>query len=615
MLRKTITCLCFLLLFLPILIAHSYVQHDFTADHYEKQLINEKEGEEFKLQDGALQITFDTSVKFHLPFGSFFSGYDALKVDGDFPEEGTLTLTLVDIHENEYTASLMAKEGAQELIFSRADFVSSGDEKLSTIEHMTFHFAKDSSESATLSLSSMQYASPQHIRGPWIAVDPVFDFYDNIDWKEFALSVRDKGYMGAQIISIWANPTIAEQAKIVEAFHEAGLKAILRMYPSTDLAAYQQNPDWRQKMLDGSSSHDWRVYLCPNSDEFTAHQADRVQSIMQEVPYDAIELAENWFEVWGGPYPDNPNSDKYACICDNCRDKFMEDSPVDPVDLFDPESEDYFLKEENEPIYEQWVQFRIDSLISFADTLYDAAKNTRPEVQTVHMHLSDCTVEPGKSAEYQGQDLEAAVSSLQPDVVIIQDAWQDWIQADLPPDFVEEYGNYYVDKVREIKPEVSLIVHADIGSQDQMRRSFEWMRRMNTHARQAGFNGSAFYEFSVGNFSIPSPTILAPSEGERKSLPLSLQGSLFTDLDWLGGHLQTQWEIALEEDFTGIEWRKTDISEPLDSFSAGFSVDKPDATHYIRARYRNTFHQWSEWAEPVAFEIDYTGVSNWHYFR
>lgn len=601
-----------LLILTTAIFAKPVIKHDFTVDDYCLDVLYLDNNIQLSLQDQALSIEFESEVSFDVPFGSFFSGYEAIKVHAEIPAEGTMSLILFDINKNEYTASKEVNAGEHQIHFDSDSFSSTQEGCPPTIEYIQFQYSPHTGTDKTLRLFSLGYADPQPFQGPWIAIDPVFSFYQGMDWNDFARQVKNKGFVGIQLISIWADPTIAVQQSIVESFHNQDLICILRMYPSTDLAAYQQNPEWRQKMLDGSSSHDWRVYLCPNSDDFTQHQVNRVHSIMNNVPYDAIELAENWFEVWGGPYPDNPNHGKYACICDNCRNKFIDRADTDPVHLFDEESSYYFLLQENESLYEQWVQFRIDSIISFADTLFGAAQDARPDVKLVHMHLSDCTVDPGKSAEYQAQDLVSAVEELQPDVVIIQDAWQDWIRPGLSPDFVVTYGDYYVDKVLDIKPDVKMIVHADIGSLDQMRRSFSWMREMNTYARQAGFHGVDFYEYSVGDFSLPAPQILHPTPGESKVLPLNLQGSVFEQLGWTGEHLQTKWEIALDEEFTSLLWSKIDESDPLHEYSAIFSVTGPDAPHYLRTRYRNSFRQWSSWSETAAFYIDYTGVKNWH---
>jgi hypothetical protein len=44
-------------------------------------------------------------------------------------------------------------------------------------------------------------------------------------------------------------------------------------------------------------------------------------------------------------------------------------------------------------------------------------------------------------------------------------------------------------------------IHADIGSQPEMRRSYSWMRRFSGYARLGGFAAPVYYEFSLGDFS------------------------------------------------------------------------------------------------------------------
>jgi glycerol-3-phosphate cytidylyltransferase-like family protein len=117
------------------------------------------------------------------------------------------------------------------------------------------------------------------------------------------------------------------------------------------------------------------------------------------------------------------------------------------------------------------------------------------------MHLSDCTVEPEKSREYQAQDPDASVKMLKPDILVIQDAWQDWTRKDLNPDFVKQYAVAYVKRIRDLDRKVHIKVHADIGSQKHMQRSYSWMREFSAHAREGGFDAPIYYEFSLGDYS------------------------------------------------------------------------------------------------------------------
>ena len=337
----------------------------------------------------------------------------------------------------------------------------------------------------------------QRLTSDSIAVDPAFEFYKKKSWKDWAEEIKSLGFNAVHIIIV-ANIPLQQQNLMVKTFHEKGMSCVLRLYPTTDFAAYELHPDWRQKMLDGSSRYDWRVYLCPNSEAFTEHACSEVRRILGAVPYDAIELAEPWFEIWGGPYAENPNRGKYACICDNCTRLFKAQTGADPTDFLNtPET----LNTTNYQIYHKWQDFRVNSILQFSKRLYDEALNVRPGICLIHMHLSDCTVAPEKSREYQAQDLDAALKFLKPDVLIIEDAWQDWTQPDLQPEFVRAYAEAYVARSRAIHPNIVIKAHADIGSLKPSRRNLAWMRQFGKEARAGGFNSIIFYEFSLGDYS------------------------------------------------------------------------------------------------------------------
>ncbi len=337
------------------------------------------------------------------------------------------------------------------------------------------------------------------LHGPSVAVDPVFEIYRTRPWKDWAAELRNRGFTMVNLILVKWFP-IEEQRAMVGAFHDAGLAVALRIYPTTDFEAYERHPEWRQISLDGTSSHSWRVYLCPNAKGFAVSMRERVRDLVGAVEYDAIELAEPWFEVWGGPYPENPTCGKYACLCENCRGRFLSEQGFDPAALFPEGGPNEFQKPENAGRYMLWQDFRVNSILDFSGILFLAAREARPEIQTVHMHLADCTVEPDRGREYQAQDLEAALMRLRPDMLIIEDAWQDWTRPELTPDFVEAYGNAYVTRARRIVKDIIIKAHADIGSLPEMRRDTQWMGRFSHHARRSGFDATVFYEYTLGNW-------------------------------------------------------------------------------------------------------------------
>lgn len=340
----------------------------------------------------------------------------------------------------------------------------------------------------------------QGVFGPTISVDPAFDFYKSHPWSYWAKKIKEEGMTAVDIVIVWNHPTIEEQKPIVQAFHNAGLACRLRLYPTTDGEAYQQHPEWRQKLLNGQSKYDWRVYLCPNDTAFSAYMENKIEKICHDVPYDAIQLAEPWFEVWGGPYEENPAHGAYACLCDNCRRGFEKISGVDPILLFDKNNPYYFRKSGNKELYKKWIKFRVDSLNDFSIRCYAGAKRGRPGIKTIHMYLSDCNVKLNAVREYQAMDLEEIVTKIKPDMITIEDAWQDWTRPDLKPDFVLDYGKAYVQRIKKLAPDMKIQTHLDIGSGKETKRNLQFMREFSAYSVKAGFDSPSFYEYSVQKF-------------------------------------------------------------------------------------------------------------------
>lgn len=453
-------------------------------------------------KDGKLHFSFPDAFDTWMTFHKDVSGYQGYMLQGSFSCPGTAKIELIDIFDKVFRFEMELSPEDTEMNIPFDKLSSDSGYKLSTMETMKLKFfPSDGSKNNAFALTKMEPYGPDPMRGPWTAVDPLFAYYKFSPWQRTAKVLKNNGFLGAEIISIKDEPVAEEQVKMVKAFHDEGLISILRVYPTTDFNAFHDHPEWRQITLDGSSEFDWRVYLCPNSEAFTNYICDKVYQLISKVPYDAIELSEPWFEIWGGPYPENDRHGKYACLCENCRSKFKAISGVDPLDLFKQDGPKYFQKPENQELYEQWMTFRVDSNIIFSKKLYAAAKKARPGIKIVHMHLSDCTVEPGKIREYQAQDFEKAIIDIQPDAIIIEDAWQDWEKPDTPPSFVRAYGKYYLERMRKAKPDIIVLGHADIGSIAQMQRSYSWMREFSANAQQIGFDGVDYYEFTLGDFS------------------------------------------------------------------------------------------------------------------
>ncbi len=337
--------------------------------------------------------------------------------------------------------------------------------------------------------------------GPTVCVDPQFAYYSHQSLAETMEKIRAAGFTAVQVIDT-GRLSPETHRKWAECAHSLGLAAVLRIYPPTDLEIYESHPEWRQRMLGGAEGRfDWRVYVCPREPAALDALCDKLATTLQAASYDGVQLAECWFEQWGGPEiaPGQPRP-HYACVCERCLQAFRDQTGLDAREMLTNPASPYYWRRAGvgADAYAVWVQQRVDAVSSMTLRLVQAARRVSPRIVVNLMVLSDATVEPGKTREYQGVDWQALLTSVQPEILTIQDAWQDWTRADLPPTFIREYGKAYCGTAKRLLPQVFLMTHADVGSLPASRRSSSWVAEFQQESIRSGFDAASFYEWSIG---------------------------------------------------------------------------------------------------------------------
>ena len=446
-----------------------------------------------------LQYTISSSsskIRVTTAIARDWSGYKALDIELSGSGDEDIAVELLDNDNERWICALPAGRSVSPIPFEDFNLARGKGNGLldrGNIMELSLELTRSRVGSGELGIRRIMPVDSLGLLGPAVSVDIFFERYFERPWDETAKEIRDKGFTCVHLIVLEDLPEWERLA--VDAFHKQGLAVVLQVFPTTDPEAYRNHPEWHQKMLNGGSKFDWRVYLDPIYQGYTDYIAQKCCDRVKSMGYDAIELAEPWFEVWGGPYPSNPNSGHYASISAGMRQAFLEKYGVDPADLFDEESTHYFMKDRD--LYQKWVDFRVEVLIRFMTQIFSRVKEAKPGIVTMVMYLSDIRVAYDKVREYQGQDLEAILEEVRPDVIVIQSAWQDWLRPNLRPDYVLEYGKAYVPRVRG---KARIIVQTDIGSSPQMRRDYNWMRGLSALAQQVGFGSYVAYEYSLGDF-------------------------------------------------------------------------------------------------------------------
>ncbi len=351
--------------------------------------------------------------------------------------------------------------------------------------------------------------------GPTMAVDLCFPYYRTNSYASVCRSIREQGFTCVHLVDYGSDcPGELQLRRFATAARAAGLSPVLCVYPGTHSGLYRAHPEWRQRMLTGVDGKcDWRTYLCPNKPAFVAAYCNYIEGRMREGLFDGIQLAEIWYENWGGPQAEGRPNPRYACVCDDCAARFKKLTGADAVSMLtDPASATYYGRPQNAALYEKWVGMRVQIIQDYGAAIIATVRRAQPGACVKIMYMSDARVELNGGREYQGADLDRMVKEWHPDVLCFQDAWQDWLQQNLRPEFIRDYAQAYKQRVEKLQPGIFLTSHADIGSKPESRRDAKWIRSFAKETVRAGFGAPTFYEWHISTLAAAQPAPAKPSD-------------------------------------------------------------------------------------------------------
>lgn len=340
--------------------------------------------------------------------------------------------------------------------------------------------------------------------GPTVAVDLGFDYYRRTAPEVVARKIREAGCTAVHVVESGTTITSrAEMKRFIAAFRAEKLAPVLEIYAATCQFMYEAHPDWRQRLLTGLDAQvSWRTYLCPNRAEFVKAYCDHVEDLVRVGGFDGATLAEIWFEQDTGPELKGRVNPSYACICDACIARYRTMGGTDPVDMLtSPGSPRYFRRPENAKAYAKWIEMRVDTIQDFGSAIIGAVRRGNPKATINAMYVSDLHARTGTNRDNLGCDFDRILREWRPDILTVQDAWQDWMVPGLTPEYVKRYAQAYVPRARRILPGVFLMTHSDIGSIPESKRSPEWIRSLTEIAMHNGFGGTCFYEWSISRWA------------------------------------------------------------------------------------------------------------------
>ncbi|MCL6519475.1 MAG: hypothetical protein K6T99_06545 [Armatimonadetes bacterium] len=329
-----------------------------------------------------------------------------------------------------------------------------------------------------------------------IQIDPNFSYYMDRSPESIALEIKANGFSAVRLIVTNDNNV---NPKLIEEFHKAGIAVWYETWGNGTYAFASLPPGsekWQMKLKSKKANEAAAgfVYLCMNNPEYRKWKKEQVVKTLKHIPFDGFEIAETFWPAVNGP-----ESDYYGCLCDHCKAAFLKMYPEEKSipDFFDKKSPNYYKTNSN--LYKKWVSFRCQSIASFQDFIINSpggVRNTRPNIKVAAWGIADDIPNPVETLrEWEGSDGPLIVTTVRPDIYVIQTDWPDWSNPNLPADYPLKYKPF-VDAVRKVSG-VPIIMQTDVGSKEMCRRGYEWMHKCEASAKEAGMLGITAYEYHL----------------------------------------------------------------------------------------------------------------------
>lgn len=377
--------------------------------------------------------------------------------------------------------------------------------------------------SAALSAAFAQVerrAAARPLFGPSVEVDPGFPYYKGRSPESIAAEIRANGY---RVVRYVVTADSAIDPSLLRAYHREGIGVWYSTfgngaYTTRDLPAGWQA--WRMVTradLLGKPLNDGYTRLCLNNPAYRAWKKAQMARVLRSQPFDGVDIMEpHWPEYPGVESP------AYACFCPHCKAAFTKMFPAEK-ELPDILHRDSPRSPSRNPVlWKRWLEFRHRSMTAFLNDLVNGKGGIREaaprmKVCTWTLALSE---KDGvrRMREDCGEDAAEIARAVRPDLHCFQTNWPDWVRAELTPDYVNAYRPF-IAQIRAAAPKLPLMIQADIGSQKQNRRDWEWVHAFEKASAALDASNTTLYEYFIGTYMYQDP----PRIAEVRSTPATIQ--------------------------------------------------------------------------------------------
>ncbi|MGC8862274.1 MAG: hypothetical protein ACP5R5_05785 [Armatimonadota bacterium] len=338
--------------------------------------------------------------------------------------------------------------------------------------------------------------------GRAVMVDPGFAYYRDRTPESIVAEIKANGFDEVHLCCASASGIDGRLAKV---FLDAGVRVWVQtfcngVYSRAELPAGWES--WQMKLRKEAHPAGFTL-LCPNNPDYREWKKKQITAALSAHAVYGVDLAEPMLPAYPGP-----DSEFYGCFCDSCLAAFKKMYPDVPgfPDFQDSKSPRYWKTDRG--LYEKWVGFRVATVVGWLDDLVNGKGGIRdkcPNVKVATWSLGlDVPDQLAKLREWEAIDGAAIVRRVKPDVHVIQTDWPDWMKDRLDPGYPERYKPVF-DSIREAAPSLPIVLQTDIGSRPNMRRSRDWIARVEQAASKLGYAGVFHYEYHLGDYIYTEP--------------------------------------------------------------------------------------------------------------
>lgn len=336
--------------------------------------------------------------------------------------------------------------------------------------------------------------------GPSIQIDPTFAYYRDRSADSVARELKQAGYRS---VRYFVTREDRVDGRMVEALKRHGLFVWAMTlgngtYSTDHLPAGWER--WRMELL--KPPKDDYTRLSPHSEGYLDWKRRALVRLVEEHPFDGVEIAEAYFPEWDGLA-----TGAYGDVGPQAQAAFRAYSGMLPPEFVHRTSPAYYKKDRAR--YLVWVEFRVNAVNRFLDRIVNGpggVREARPELRIATWSIAiDAGRDPvGAIRELQGIDAGEMIAAVRPDLHMLQTHWPDWTRQRLPADYARRYRPF-AEPLRRQYPDLPLALQTDIGSLRSMRRSAAWVRRFAETTASLGYASWTAYEYSIGGWMYEEP--------------------------------------------------------------------------------------------------------------